>query len=104
MAHQMLKVKFCYKTYRWQTVKEGNEQGSSILTAFTNCTQNYHPNGPLFPVKGLRVAVFWDEFQEWYNARVKRWSKSKNMWVLQYDVFRDSVYEDVPVWKWRFFT
>jgi len=93
---QVLKVSFTYKTYRWV-----NEQGAATLRAFHH---GDHPNGPNFPAKGLRVSIFWQEFQEWYPATVKRWCPIRNAWVLQYDHWIDSVYEDVPISQWRFFT
>jgi len=87
---------------RWETVMEGEGQGGAILNSYTDCSRDYDPDGPKFPIKGLRVAVFWQEYQEWYTAKVKRWSNEKHAWVLAYDVLKDTVYEDVPVWKWKF--
>jgi len=103
VVRQMLKITFVYKTYRW-VAEEGEDGGSLQLILFSNGDNQYHPNGPKFLVKGLQVSIFWEEFQQWYSARVKRWSKAKSTWVLKYDCLQDTVYKDVPVWKWQFLT
>jgi len=56
-----------------------------------------------FPVRGLRVRVYWPDRNKWLPATVKRWSKTHKQWVLKYDKFKDSVYETTPVSQWRFF-
>jgi len=93
---QFLKITFSYKTYWWK-----NEEGRARLEPY-NCPD--HMDTPNFPAKGLRVRVFWQRYEEWYPAMVKRWSTANNSWVLQYDDWRDAVYEDVPVSQWQFLT
>ena len=81
---------------------DGDGKQIAMLETHTPCSPDYSPSGCKFPVKGLRVSVFWEEFQEWYPATVLRWSGNKKTWVMKYDHWRDTVYEDVPTWKWRF--
>jgi len=55
-----------------------------------------------FPVVGLRVRIWWTSFESPFDATVKRWSKRHQQWVLKYDLWEDTVLEDVPVVKWEF--
>jgi len=55
-----------------------------------------------FPVVGLRVRIWWASFESPFDATVKRWSKRRQQWVLKYDLWEDTVLEDVPVVKWEF--
>jgi hypothetical protein len=65
-----------------------------------NSTHGVHTQG--FPVNGLKVKVFWSCWGEAYTATVKRWSNRNKMWVLKYDLWVDTVIEDVPVVDWEF--
>jgi len=95
---QVLKFSFSYFNFRWCTsadntptlsLENANDEDFGILTN-------------KMPVIGLRVRIWWESFGESYSATVKRWSKKYNSWVLKYDLWKDTVVENVPVVKWEF--
>jgi hypothetical protein len=90
----VLKFSFSYLIYRWL-------DGPQLLLENADDKEFGVSTGG-FPVVGLRVKVFWKSFNMYYEATVKRWSKSRNQWVLKYDLWEETVLEDVPVIEWLF--
>jgi len=92
---------------QWVTCEDGEDRGMVRLQLFTQCSPDYSPTGPKFPVKGVCVEVFWQEFQEWYPATVKRWSSEKKSWVLKWvapfmKMFQCGMALFVILWQWNF--
>jgi hypothetical protein len=96
-VHQTLKFSFSYLTYRWLC-----PQGVPMLRLENDEEKEFGVFTKGFPVVGLRVRIFWTSWGESYYATVKRWSSTNNAWVLKYDLWKDSVVEDVPVTDWEF--
>jgi len=94
---QRLKFVFDYIVYRWN-----EENGRRVLDPQNRNASEVGVDTKGFPVEGLRVKVFWVLWQSWHVATVHRWSINQGKWVLKYDEWADTVYEDVSPLDWKF--
>jgi hypothetical protein len=92
-------LSFAYLTYRWIDNPVNKEPG---LLLENEEEVHFGASTKGFPVVGLRVRIFWSSWGKSYEAKVKRWSNRHNAWVIKYDIWKDTVIEDVPVVKWEF--
>jgi len=95
--HNSQRLKFTFSYIAYCLVNEEKK-----LCPWTGDEEDIGVTTPNFPMKGHWVRVFWENLGSWHLATVKRWSSNEKKWVLKYDEWSDTIYENVPVVKWKF--